>query len=116
MRWIDRPIDVVTLRKIIADTNMSTFGQKVSPQGECADLSYLLTTQLTVPLSIIAKFMLFDKWKDQVLYTITRECGETKEQHLATGHYKYTVKLSNVSVGKMFEVLEEMVRLLFLDS
>ena len=88
---------------------MTNFTNKVTKEGECSELYYRITTELAVPLRYVVRFMLFDQWKDQTLYTIIRECGETKVEQVEIGHYKYRVCHSNVSVGKMFGVMEEVV-------
>ncbi len=88
---------------------MPNFSAKVTKEGECSDLFYRITTEMAVPLQTVMCFMLFDQWKEQALYTIIRECGETKVDAVEAGHYKYRVCQSSVSVGKMFGVMEEVV-------
>ncbi len=106
---IDHKIDYRLLHKLLGDINRTNFANKVKKEGECSELFYRITTELAVPLRLIVRYMLFDQWKDQTLYTIIRECGETKVEIVETGHYKYRVVQSNVSVGKMFGVMEEVV-------
>jgi len=103
------------MHKILTDANLAAFSNKVKKEGECSELFYRITTELSVPLKFIVRYILFDQWQEQTLYTIIRECGETKVELVETGHYKYRVCQSNVSVGKMFGVMEEVVFLCFFD-
>eukprot|EP00831_Metopus_contortus_P080723 TRINITY_DN8322_c0_g1_i1.p1 TRINITY_DN8322_c0_g1~~TRINITY_DN8322_c0_g1_i1.p1 ORF type:complete len:414 (+),score=59.01 TRINITY_DN8322_c0_g1_i1:987-2228(+) len=105
---IEDLVDFRTLQQILSDTNMAAFGAKISENGELSDLYFRLSTELSVPIKFIAKLILFDRWRDQTLYTITRQCGETQVTTLSPGHYKYRVSLSNISVAKMFGVIEEL--------
>lgn len=106
---IDQPMSFIDLKKMLIETNMNAFEGKIRSDGECSDLWYIMTTQLQTPLSVIINHILHDQWKDQMLYSIARECGETKVETLGAGHYKYKVCVNNVSVGGMFGVVEDLV-------
>lgn len=109
---LNQSIDYKELLKLLRDLGLRKFADNITATGECADLYWTIKSAQGISLLIALKYAIVEEAKVRLWEYLSEYCGETRVEFVVMGHYKYRVKDSKVSVGKLFGMVEAMVILL----
>ncbi len=96
--------------ELLKSVRMDSLADRISPFNEYADLCHMLNSVAGAPLIVALRQAVIEGYMQQAYEIIARDCGETKVEFVAIGHYKYRITNCRVSVGYLFGMVEEMVR------
>jgi len=95
--------------RILRNIGMTEFANKLPISAEFSDFMTMMSSQIGITLGGALKYAVLEKYKGITMSEITKQCGDTKEEYVSSGHYKFRIVHCKVSVGHLFGMVEEMV-------
>eukprot|EP00826_Nyctotherus_ovalis_P016830 TRINITY_DN14900_c0_g1_i2.p1 TRINITY_DN14900_c0_g1~~TRINITY_DN14900_c0_g1_i2.p1 ORF type:complete len:155 (+),score=20.50 TRINITY_DN14900_c0_g1_i2:70-534(+) len=109
---LNQSIEYKELLRLLRDLGLENFADNVTAAGECAGLYWTIKSAQGVSLLSALKYAMIEEARVKLWEYLNEFCGETRVEFVVMGYYKYRVKNSKVSVGKLFGMIEAIVILL----